>query len=61
MLNLNGKPAARDEPVGRGGNREINGREVREREMGDALRSVYDTAVQEQVPDEFLDLLNKLD
>lgn len=33
----------------------------RDREMGDALRSVYDKAVQESVPDEMLDLLSKLD
>ncbi|WP_375402918.1 NepR family anti-sigma factor [uncultured Sphingomonas sp.] len=35
--------------------------DVREREMGEALRSVYDEAVQESVPDELLDLLSKLD
>ena len=29
--------------------------------MGDALRSVYQVTVQESVPDEFLDLLGKLD
>lgn len=29
--------------------------------MGDALRSVYDQAVQEEVPEEFLDLLSILD
>lgn len=29
--------------------------------MGDALRSVYDRTVKEEVPDEFLDLLSKLD
>jgi hypothetical protein len=34
---------------------------ARDREMGDALRSVYDKAVQEAVPDEMLDLLSKLD
>ena len=33
----------------------------RDREMGDAWRSVYDKAVQESVPDEMLDLLSKLD
>ena len=32
----------------------------RDREMGEALRSVYDKAVQESVPDEMLDLLSKL-
>jgi hypothetical protein len=29
--------------------------------MGAALRSVYQKTVEEQVPDEFLDLLGKLD
>lgn len=29
--------------------------------VGEALRSVYQKAVEEQVPDEFLDLLGKLD
>ena len=29
--------------------------------MGAALRSVYQKAVEEKVPDEFLDLLGKLD
>ncbi|PAX08695.1 hypothetical protein CKY28_04820 [Sphingomonas lenta] len=38
-----------------------DGHEAKEREMGDALRSVYDRTVQEEVPDEFLDLLSKLD
>lgn len=36
-------------------------RDAKERDMGDALRSVYDRTVQEEVPDEFLDLLSKLD
>lgn len=31
------------------------------RGMGDALRSVYQDAVSEAVPDEMLDLLKKLD
>ncbi len=44
------KPAARPAAPG-----------ARDREMGDALRSVYDKAVQESVPDEMLDLLSKLD
>ncbi|WP_375427782.1 NepR family anti-sigma factor [uncultured Sphingomonas sp.] len=34
---------------------------TRDREVGEALRSVYDKAVQESVPDEMLDLLSKLD
>lgn len=33
----------------------------KERDMGDALRSVYDRTVQEAVPDDLLDLLSKLD
>jgi hypothetical protein len=32
-----------------------------ERDMGAALRSVYQKAVDEKVPDDLLDLLNKLD
>lgn len=34
---------------------------AQERDMGDALRSVYDRTVQEAVPDDLLDLLSKLD
>lgn len=33
----------------------------KERDMGEALRSVYDRAVKEAVPDDLLDLLSKLD
>ena len=33
----------------------------REKDMGAALRSVYQKAVDEDVPDELLDLLKKLD
>ena len=32
-----------------------------EGQMGEALRSVYDKAVREAVPDDLLDLLSKLD
>lgn len=32
----------------------------RDRDMGSALRSVYDNTVSEQVPDDLLDLLGKL-
>jgi hypothetical protein len=32
-----------------------------EPQMGQALRSVYQKTVEEAVPDEFLDLLSKLD
>ncbi|HEX8383181.1 MAG TPA: NepR family anti-sigma factor [Sphingomonas sp.] len=45
------KPAAKTQGPG----------SARDREMGEALRSVYDKAVQEMVPDEMLDLLSKLD
>jgi hypothetical protein len=33
----------------------------KDRAVGDALRTVYRTAVEETVPDEMLDLLRKLD
>jgi hypothetical protein len=33
---------------------------TREQEMGSALRSVYQNAVDEEVPDEMMDLLGKL-
>jgi hypothetical protein len=33
---------------------------TREQEMGSALRSVYQNAVDEKVPDEMMDLLGKL-
>ena len=45
------RPAAKQEPK----------KPDRDRDMGDALRSVYDRTVQESVPDEMLDLLSKLD
>lgn len=32
-----------------------------DRQIGDALRAVYSEAVQEQIPDDLLDLLRKLD
>jgi hypothetical protein len=32
-----------------------------ERDLGDALRQAYDEAVRENVPDDLLDLLKKLD
>ena len=31
-----------------------------DRQVGDALRAVYQNAVSENIPDEMLDLLNKL-
>jgi len=55
-LNLDKKSSAKKPDVERRG-----GGAVRDREMGEALRSVYDKAVQESVPDEMLDLLSKLD
>lgn len=35
--------------------------DVREKQIGDALRAVYHEAVDEQIPDDLLDLLRKLD
>lgn len=35
-------------------------RDPKEKSVGDALRAVYHDAVDEQVPDSMLDLLNKL-
>lgn len=32
----------------------------KDRDMGSALRSAYQKTIEEQVPDEMLDLLNKL-
>ena len=40
--------------------RKISGRS-RDANIGNALRSIYNEAVKEDVPDEFLDLLSKLD
>ncbi|MDR6126197.1 hypothetical protein QE361_002956 [Sphingomonas sp. SORGH_AS802] len=34
--------------------------ETKDREMGTALRSVYQRTVEEQIPDDLLDLLGKL-
>lgn len=53
-------PAGKIMPT-RADGRDGKRREPGERDMGDALRSVYDKTVQEAVPDEFLDLLSKLD
>lgn len=41
--------------------RERRGDPARDANVGAALRSVYAQTVEESVPDEFLDLLNKLD
>ena len=40
--------------------RKRRGPEQRSPEVGEALRAIYRSAVAEQVPDELLDLLNKL-
>ena len=47
--------------VERSAGKQGSARPDRDRDMGDALRSVYDRTVQESVPDEMLDLLSKLD
>lgn len=36
------------------------GRDPQEKSVGDALRAVYHEAIDEDVPDSMLDLLNKL-
>lgn len=38
-----------------------NGRKSRPTDLGRALRSVYDDTLRESVPDEFLNLIGKLD
>lgn len=38
-----------------------NGRKNRSGDLGRALRSVYDDTLRESVPDEFLNLIGKLD
>ncbi len=43
-----------------GKRRSDKGGDAPDRDVGTALRSVYEETVQEQVPDEFLDLLGKL-
>jgi hypothetical protein len=40
--------------------RTVQGAANRDRDMGSALRSVYEQTVSEQVPDDLLDLLGKL-
>jgi hypothetical protein len=60
VLSLEQKPAA-GTPAGKKAKAaDGSDREQRERAMGRALRSVYDEAVQEAVPDDLLDLLGKL-
>lgn len=40
--------------------RDMQSDEAKDREMGSALRSVYQRTVEEQIPDDLLDLLGKL-
>ncbi len=42
------------------GDRDTAARDTTGRDMGQALRSIYQRTVDEEVPDEFLDLLGKL-
>ena len=53
------KPEGPKKPGGKGG-RDDGGKKGKDEAMGSALRSVYHSAVSEPVPDEMLDLLNKL-
>lgn len=52
-----------DKKTGRDGKARAKGGEggAAERDVGQALRSVYSTTVNEEVPSELLDLLGKLD
>ena len=52
-----GQDKTKTEPVGK---RPANEGGDGERDMGEALRTVYQKTVEEQVPDEFMDLLGKL-
>ncbi len=47
-------------PPEKGGPREKGARKHRSADLGRALRSVYDDTLRESVPDDFLDLLGKL-
>lgn len=53
------KPANDGTPSKPGGRR--RGDSTRDASVGAALRSVYSQTVDEEIPDEFLDLLSKLD
>jgi len=53
----NGQPASAQGSRPRSGQREPVGRDGH---VGAALRSAYDEAVREQIPDEFIALLGKL-
>ena len=56
MLSLDKKLPAKN-PSGRPGANV----QSKDKDMGDALRAAYQKTVEEEVPDEFLDLLSKLD
>ena len=43
-----------------GGSRKSGGKSGENRDVGDTLRRVYHEAIEEQIPDEMLDLLSKL-
>lgn len=53
--------AGQDDTKDRKSKRPAGGKPRDDRDMGAALRSVYQRTVEEEVPDEFLDLLGKLD
>lgn len=46
---------------GDGGGKNMVNPRVEHRDMGSALRSVYQQTIDEKIPDEMLDLLGKLD
>lgn len=51
-----------NDPVKKSPRKKVNdGTRPGEKSVGDALRQVYSDAVQEDVPDDLLDLLRKLD
>ena len=60
---LRGSELASDRPPSKGAkpaDKDQNGKKERDEAMGAALRSVYHAAASEPVPDQMLDLLNKL-
>lgn len=50
----------RDKPRSKRGRKSGSGGRAKAGDVGRALRSVYDTTLREDVPDDFLDLLGKL-
>ncbi|MBR0551152.1 hypothetical protein J7S20_01380 [Sphingomonadaceae bacterium LXI357] len=50
----------RKEEVEKGRRKKADGPDSKNKNVGDALRAVYREAVSEEVPDEMIDLLNKL-